>query len=128
MHTQLDAALKILLGDKPDGYYIAGFIFSFIAIFLSLYAHSRKRNKYSSATPVNYSWRFLFWDNAKRIVAGLLVMFIIFRAFNMSTIWHMLAVGFGVAFSLDKIIQVIMERSNLLDFLKANRDNMPGKK
>lgn len=119
--NSINEAIGIITGGKTGGYYLAGFFFSFLAILLSLYIHSRTRDKNSPSTPYNFSWTFLLWDNFKRIVAGIIVMFILFRAADLSNIYAMLAVGFGVAFSLDKIIEFLMEKSNILDILKSDR-------
>lgn len=117
----IEAAIKIIVGVKPDGYYLAGFFFSFLAILLSLYMYSKTRDKHSQSTPYNFSWWFLLWDNIKRITAGMIVMFILFRVADLSNIYAMLSVGFAVAFSLDKVIQTIMDKSNILDFLQPDR-------
>jgi len=127
MGTSLSEAVEIILGGKTGGYYIAGFFFSLLAIILSVYIHSKTRDKNSPCTPYKFSWRFFFWDNAKRIVAGMIVMFILFRAADLSNIYAMLSVGFGVSYSLDKIIQWVMEKSDVIDFLKTDRDNFAKK-
>ena len=121
MTNAINESIQIVLGEKTGGYYIAGFFFSFLAILLSLYIHSKTRDKNSPSTPYNFSWKFLLWDNAKRIFAGMIVMFILFRAADLSNIYAMLGVGFTVAFSLDKIIQFLMDKSNVLNFLQPDR-------
>lgn len=121
--NSINEAWQIILGGKTGGYYLAGFFFSFLAILISLYSYSLTRDKESKNTPVKFSLFFLIWDNAKRIIVGLIVMFILFRAADLSNIYAMLAVGFGVGISLDKIIQLLMNKSNLLDFLQPGRKN-----
>jgi hypothetical protein len=110
----IQEALSIILGDKSLGYYIAGFFFSFLAIVLSIYHHSTKRDVYSANTPMNYSVKFLVWDNTKRAVAGLILMFIIFRIFDCSNILVMVGVGFFVSFGVDKGIQWLMTKSDFI--------------
>ncbi len=127
MDQAISDALAIITGNKGGGYYIAGFVFAILAILLSIYHHSKKRDKYSSNTPVNYSWFFLIWDNFKRASAGLIVMFIIFRLFDCSNIAVMIGVGFFVSFGVDKAIQWLMERTDFINFLKTNRENFPKK-
>lgn len=123
MNSILAESLKIILGEKPLPYYVAGFVFSFLAILLSLYMHSKKRDKTSEATPIKYSWKFLLWDNTKRIVASLIVSFLFFRIFDLSDIKAMVGFGFFMAFGVDKVIQFLMERTDILNFLRMDRDN-----
>jgi hypothetical protein len=120
--NQLTAALKIILGDKPDGYYVAGFVFSSLAILLSLYFYSRKtRNKDSIATPRDFSFSFMIGDNIKRIGATLIVEFFLFRMFDLSDIKYMIGVGFAVAYGLDKIIQFLIDHTDIMNFLQPAR-------
>lgn len=118
-------AFDIVLGGKTGGYYLAGFIFCFMAIFLSLYLSSKKRDPNSPATPEKFSISFLIWDNAKRIAATFIVIFMLFRIFDLSNVIAMIGVGFFVAISLDKAIEFLMEKTNLLKFLESNRDKFP---
>jgi len=118
-------AFDIVLGGKTGGYYLAGFIFCFMAIFLSLYLSSKKRDPNSINTPEKFSIWFLIWDNAKRVAATFIVIFLLFRIFDLSNVLAMIGVGFFVAISLDKAIEFIMEKTNLLNFLQSNRDNFP---
>lgn len=124
MNNSLLEALEIITGGKSGGYYIAGFVFSAMAIILSLYLHSRSRNPSSKATPEKFSLLFMFWDNLKRSVASLIVMFLIFRVFDCSDIKAMIGVGFFVALGVDKAIEFLMEKTNFLDILKVNRESI----
>lgn len=120
--------LNELTGGKPIGsYYMAGFVFALIAILLSMYVKSRKRDPNSPRTPEKFSWYFLIWDNTKTMFAGLAVQFIMFRAFDLSNIFAMLGVGFGIGFGLDQLLGLIMEKSNVLKFLNMDRDKIPTK-
>ncbi|MFT3680710.1 MAG: hypothetical protein QM791_23755 [Ferruginibacter sp.] len=114
-------AMEIILGKKSEGYYLAGFFFSFLAILLSLYMHSRKRDRSSEKTPEGFSWKFLLWDNFKRIFASLICMFLLFRLFDLSNPAAMIGVGFCVGFGVDKLIEFLMERTNIMNFLKPDR-------
>ena len=123
--NNMQAAYEIIFGEKPDGYYIAGFVFAGLAILLSLYISSKKRDPKSDATPEKFSWWFLIWDNAKRAGATMIVMFILFRVFDLSEIPAMLAVGFGVAICLDQIIEWMIGNFNFMKFLQSNREKFP---
>lgn len=118
-------AFDIILGGKTGGYYLAGFFFCFLAIILSLYWSSKKRDPNSSNTPVKFSWTWLLWDNGKRVVATFIVIFIAFRVFDLSEVPGMIGVGFAAALGLDQIIEWMMNKFNFLDFLKSNREKFP---
>jgi len=119
--NSINEALQIILGGKSGGYYLAGFFFSFLAVLISLYQHSKTRNKYSDNTPYKFSWSFLFWDNFKRIFTSIVIMFILFRLFDLSNPAAMIGVGFFVAFGLDKAIQFVMEKTDIMQFLEPAR-------
>jgi len=128
MNNSIIEAVNIILGGKSGGYYFAGFFFSGLAILLSLYHSSKKRNPLSPNTPENFSWMFLLWDNTKRVVATLIVIFILFRIFDLSEPLLMIGVGFLSALFLDKVIEALMNKSELISkLLGMNRDNFPQK-
>lgn len=117
---------QLILGDVSVAYYLAAEFFALLALILSLYLHSKKRDVASAATPVEYSWLFLFWDNTKRIVVGQITLFLIFRFITellarQLNMWIAVGVGFFLSFGLDKAIQIIKERSSLFDM---NREKM----
>ncbi len=126
-NTSVDDALKIIFGGKGGGYYLAGAFFSFLAIILSIYLHSKKRDPQSPNTPVRFSFLFLMWDNFKRAVAGMILMFIIFRIFDCSNVMVMIGVGFFISLGVDKAIQWLMEKTDFMNFLKTNREKFPQK-
>jgi hypothetical protein len=120
-------ALSIITGGKSGGYYLAGLFFSALAISLSLYLHSKKRDPASPNTPEKFSLLFLLWDNFKRAMASFILMFIIFRVFDCSNVMAMIGVGFFIALGIDKAIQWLMEKTDFMNFLKTNRENFPQK-
>ena len=124
----LAETLSLIFGEKPFSYYLAGFFFSFLAIVLSLYMHSRKRDKHSPETPYNFSWRFLLWDNTKRIIASLILMFIFFRAWDLTNIFLQIGLGFAVSFGLDKLLQFLMDKTDFWKFLQSDREKFIDKK
>lgn len=101
-------ALSIIGGGRGLSYYIAGFFFASLGILISLYYSSTKRNIDSQSTPRNFSWRFLLWDNTKRGVTTLVVMFILFRVFDLSAIPLMIGVGICVSIAFDRILVFLM--------------------
>jgi len=128
MNNTIIEAVNIILGGKSGGYYVAGFFFSGLAIILSLYHSSKKRNPASPNTPERFSWTFLFWDNTKRVIATLIVMFILFRVFDLSEPLIMIGVGFICALFLDKVIEALMSKSDMIaKLLGMDRDKFPQK-
>lgn len=117
---------QLILGNVSVAYYLAAEFFALLALILSLYMHSKKRDVNSSRTPVKYSVAFLILDNIKRIVVGQITLFIIFRfatellgrELNM---WWAVGIGFTLSFGLDKVIQYIKNRSTLL---QMDRDKL----
>lgn len=127
--SAIDEALKILMGEnKSGGYYLAGFILSLLAILLSVIHSSRKRNPQSPNTPYKFNLWFMLWDNGKRAVAGVIVIFFMFRLFDCSNIFAMIGVGFFAAAGLDKVIEFLMEKTNIMNFLQTDRTNFPPNK
>jgi F0F1-type ATP synthase assembly protein I len=118
----VNEALQIIKGGKTGGYYLAGFFFSFLAVLVSLRVIAQKRrDPQSPNTPRKFSWSFLIGDNLKRILTSMIVMFMLFRLFDLSNPALMIGVGFGVAFGLDKIIQFLIDRTDIMNFLMPPR-------
>lgn len=109
----------LILGDLSVAYYLAAFVFSLLVILLSMWVGSAKRDVASSSTPRKYSWRFLVWDNLKRIFVGMIAMFFIYR-FTSSLIGRGLSmevavgVGFFVTFGLDQLIGWLKQKFSIL--------------
>lgn len=111
-----------VLGPLSIGYYASAFFFSFIGLLIMLYYRSTTRDKNSKRTPVNFSFWFLVWDNAKRMVTGLLVMYVLFRfasEFFSSPLSMRVALGIGFAISLglEPMMKFLVDRSEVLSRL-----------
>ncbi len=110
---------ELILGGVTIPYYAAAAVFCFLAIILSMYIGSRKRNVQSQSTPELFSWSFLIWDNAKRIVVGMILMFLFFR-FAVPAIGRQLSmeVAFGIgcflSMGLDQAIGFLKQKFDLL--------------
>jgi hypothetical protein len=118
----------LVLGNASVAYYMAAEFFAILALILSLYLHSRKRDVASSSTPVQFSLLFLVWDNTKRIVVGQIALFLIFRFITellgrQLNMWIAVGVGFFLSFGLDKAIQLIKDNSSLFDMNRAKMIN-----
>ncbi len=122
----------LILGDKSIAFYIAAFFFSCLAILLSLYVRGKSKYKQSTDTPPVFSWYFLIWDNTKRIVSGMIVMFLLYRFDAVEWVAKIVGgsmeaavgVGFFVSIGVDRAIQWLQSR---FDFLNMDRDKLPTK-
>lgn len=117
---------QLVLGPASVAYYMAAEFFAILALILSLYMDSRRRDVDSSSTPVQFSWLFLIWDNTKRIVVGQIALFIIFRFATeligrQLNMWVAVGAGFLLSFGLDKVIQWLKNKSSFLDM---NREKL----
>lgn len=109
----------LILGNASVAYYLAAETFALIALVISLWAGSKSRDIPSTSTPIQFSWKFLIWDNAKRIWIGQLVLFLFFRfcteilgrELNM---FIAVGIGFFLSFGLDKAIAYIKQKSDVL--------------
>lgn len=118
---------SLILGTPTVWYYLAALAFSFLGILLSLLLQSRDRDKDSPATPVHYSFRFLLWDNTKRILAGLIIMFAFFRftdeiVHHPLTMWLAFLLGVALGFGFD--ILLLQWLKNKKKFMQMNREKI----
>lgn len=110
----------LMLGDISIPTYLALFTFSFLAIALSIYAHSKSSYKKTDRTPEAFSWGFMIWDNMKRFASGMIVMFLLYRfAFDWlsDNVSMQLAVGIGffVSMGIDRVILFISKKTNFFN-------------
>lgn len=116
----------LILGNTSLAYYAAAEFFALMALILSLWGHSRKRDPLSPNTPYKFSWLFLIMDNIKRIVMGQIAMFLIFRFASellgrQLSMFMAMGIGFGLSFGLDWALQKLKDK---FDFLSINRSNL----
>lgn len=116
----------MILGNVSAAYYAAAEFFALLAIILSLYISSKKRDVQSPKSPEKFSWLFLIWDNIKRIVAGQIFLFILFRfateliGKELTMFWAV-GIGFFAAFGLDQGIAFLKQK---FSFFQMDRKEM----
>lgn len=71
--------LKHLLGPGDPGYFIAAFIYAMVGMLISLLVSASKRDQSKLTTPEAFSWRYLLWDNAKKIILTLILVIVTLR-------------------------------------------------
>ena len=96
--------LELIFGTTDLRVVIVGFIFSLFGALLSLLLDSNTRDLTSPRTPVKYSYKFLFLDNARRLLISVLLLAIFIRftkellGVDITTYW-----AFFIGFCSDKL-------------------------
>jgi len=117
--------IQKLIGSVDPQTFFASFLFALIGVAISLLIHSTKRDIRSVSTPFSFSWKFLILDNIKRIITGILVIYVAIRFYPDwfgKPMTDFLALGVGLA--IDKVIEFIKDRTSLP--LSVNRDKING--
>lgn len=115
--------LDHILGPGDPSYFIAAVFYAAVGIVVSLLFSSTKRDQSKPETPNTFSWYYLLWDNAKRIVLSVLLVLITLR-FSREfigadlTMFTALLVGLG----WDRLSSYIKDKT---DFLKTTKQ-FPG--
>jgi hypothetical protein len=123
LHT-LSEVKRNILGPLTVGYYLSAFIFSMMAIIISLRVQARERDPKSPTTPLHFSFAFMVWDGSKKISTGLIVMFLIFRfasEFLHSPLsMHMaLGIGFFLSLGINPAIEMMRKRFDWINKMMA---------
>jgi hypothetical protein len=75
----MKSLIDSLLGGQEPHVFIANFIFAMLGVLLTLLASSTFRNVESERTPKQFSWKFFLSDNVKRILAGIILIYLALR-------------------------------------------------
>ena len=106
--------LQLVIGTEHWPMYFAEWFFAFVGIALSLLLGAATRKPASSTSPVEFSWKFFWSDNFRRIVATLLLVFVSLRFANDifgvdMTLWG--ALGIGLSHDL---LAGVLKKKNIL--------------
>lgn len=118
---------ELILGDVSIATYAAAFFFSFIVIFLNVIIVSLNKYKKAEGTPEKWSFSFAMIDNAKRMIATMMMMFLFYRfastiiAKELSMEWAV-GVGIGITFGLDKMMGWLKSKFNFFDTLPRTHE------
>lgn len=108
--------LTHLIGPGSIALLIGALIYAYIGAFIMLLLTTTKRDPLSDRTPFCFSWRFLWSDNTKRLIATIILIFIAIR-FSREligadiTMWAAVLIGLGC----DKLAEIIKSKTNLFD-------------
>lgn len=114
---------QYLLGGLDPVLFIACVWFAALGIAAALLVQSLFRNKKSEKTPKEFSWKFLFYDNwRKALLTVILVYLSIVFSYNLfglsMTTWVACLIGFGY----DNLLKVWKDKRQ--DMFTPNRDEL----
>lgn len=107
--------LKIVLGNQAGVIFLAFVFFALLGAAVSLLIQANNRDPLSKGSDIQFSWKFFFTDNRKRMITGLLLIYIFLRFLPeltglQLTNFYALAIGFGN----DKLAQYLKDKTNIL--------------
>lgn len=107
---------KYILGEIDPGLYMASLLFAFVGVLITLLVGSTMRDPNSKYSPVKFSWRFLIYDNAKRILLNILLIMVSLRFMTEITGWEISVwKGFIIGISYDSLLLIIKQKTSILD-------------
>lgn len=65
-----------LIGTENTGFFIAKLLLAYLGAFLLILWGAQKGVKSAEYSPPHFSWKYLWCDNNKRIIANLIVIYI----------------------------------------------------
>jgi hypothetical protein len=94
------------------------FVFAVLGIATNLLISSTKRDPNSTNTPFEFSWKYLFSDNVKRLLASFISTMLILRFTPQfwdiadKELFYLYAAGIGGAF--DRAAELLKSKTNFL--------------
>lgn len=107
--------ITAVLGTDSIIAFITLAFFAFVGVMLSLLMQTTKRDPTSVNTPFEFSWKFLMSDNAKRFLAGVILIYLALRftpelfGIKINEFW-----AFGIGFGSDKIAEFVKTKTDFL--------------
>jgi hypothetical protein len=125
---QIDTSLiiSLLLGDGGIEQFIVAMFYAYVGALLLVLISSNKKN--SRKEPFKFTWKNLWCDHTKRIIANLIAIFIAIR-FSRDilgadiTMYMAFAIGLGI----DGIIQLIQRKTSILPEKTKEKESDPEK-
>lgn len=114
--------IRSVLGGYSAGMWMAYLFFALLGVIAYSWMEVRGRNRNSSATPKYFSWRFFAFDNLKRYIAVIILIYVQFRFFaNITGTELSEYVAFLVGFGSDGIAGFSKRGTKLL---RADREKL----
>ena len=111
--------LQLVIG-TDDIISFGGLVFfAGLGVLLGLLLGSTKRDIGSENTPFEFSWKFLWSDNVKRIVASIILIFVALRftpelfGVHITNFW-----AFAIGLGSDQLAGFVKSKTNLLNTRK----------
>jgi len=106
--------LFYLIGTDNYKMFVIGLFFLFLGIFVSLLINAVTRDPHSPRSPITFSYRYLFSDNAKRLFLSVLLSLIMYRfSGNLFNMEDNMYVAFLIGFGFDKSVQMFNSKMKL---------------
>lgn len=114
-----------LLGGNSIADFISALIFAFLGAFVSLLLHTTQRNVNSTTSPVQFSFKFMFKDNWKRILTTFIFIIICVRFVKELTGLELnMFYAFAIGICNDKIVQVLKVKTSILNVPKTRTEEI----
>jgi len=116
---------NLFIGNIGGTMFSALFVFAMIGVAINLLMHANSRDQNSPDTPVKFSFKFLLQDNWKRILLGILLIYVSIRFISILFVIDVsgnnelyLFAAVIIGFIYDKLGEIIKEKSNFLKVRK----------
>ena len=117
---------KYILGSIEPALFFAALFFAALGIMFILLMGTTVRDPNSVYSPHKFSWKYLFNDNFKRILASILATVITLRFMTELTGWELSPFkGFVVGTAWDGIALFVKQKTNWLDPKTKEQINKP---
>lgn len=105
-----------LLGGVDPALYGACFVAACVGIFLTLLWGTTLRSTDSNGSPYHFSWKYLWTDNTKRILANIIAVLVSLRFMTELFGWELSVwKGFCIGLSWDVLALIIKQKTTILD-------------
>jgi len=89
----------VLIGNAPAGFFFGYIFLAYLGAVAMIFIIASTRDKQSINTPIQWSWKFFFADNAARFISGfLLIPTFIRMIYEGKEIYTMTVISFGIGF------------------------------
>jgi hypothetical protein len=107
---------KYILGGMDPGLFMASLLFAMVGVLITLLIGSTMREPDSKFSPKKFSFTYMLYDNAKRILLNLLLILISLRFMTEITGWDLSVwKGFIIGISYDSLLMIVKQKTSILD-------------
>jgi hypothetical protein len=117
--------IALIIGNQSIAVFCALYFFALIGVTINLLIHSTTRDQNSIETPYEFSFKFLLWDNWKRILLNVLLIYasirfasLIFTIKTENQEFYLFSSLF-IGFIYDKLLEIWKTKANFLKVRKG---------